>query len=103
MSTHGCFATFFPYTRLLRSDDGPQEPADPVDDYYYPDGAYCYMETDDQEWSGGSRGGGLCLFDLDVIVLLSLLKANLFIYVYTKILTLSLTYVFEPSWPWFVI
>jgi hypothetical protein len=34
---------------MLRSDDGAQETADPVDDYYYPDGAYYYMETDDQE------------------------------------------------------
>ena len=50
MSTHGCFGTFFPSTRLLRSDDGAQEPADPVDDYYYPDGAYYYVVTaDDQE------------------------------------------------------
>ena len=41
---------FFPYARLLRSDDETQEPADPADDYYYPDGAYYYVETvDDQE------------------------------------------------------
>jgi hypothetical protein len=32
----------FPPTRLLRSDDGAQEPEDPA-------GAYNYMETDDQE------------------------------------------------------
>ena len=38
----------FPPTRLLRSDDGVPETADPAGDYYYPDGAY-YMETDDQE------------------------------------------------------
>ena len=49
MSTHGCFATLFSPTRLLRSDDGAPEAADPVDDYYYPDGAYYYVETDDQE------------------------------------------------------
>ena len=49
MSTHGCFATSFSHTRLLRSDDGAPEPADPVDDYYYPDGAYYYVEADDQE------------------------------------------------------
>ena len=49
MSTHVCFATFFPSTRLLRSDDGVPKPADPADDYYYPDGAYYYVETDDQE------------------------------------------------------
>ena len=49
MSTHGCFAIFFPSTRLLRSDDGVSETADPVDDYYYPDGAYYYVETNDQE------------------------------------------------------
>ena len=40
---------FFPSTRLLRSDDRAPEPADPVDDYYYTDGAYYCMETDDQE------------------------------------------------------
>jgi hypothetical protein len=34
---------------LLRSDDGVLETADPADDYFYPDGAYYYMETDDQE------------------------------------------------------
>ena len=35
----------FPYTRVLRSDDGAQEPADPANDYYYPDGGYYYVET----------------------------------------------------------
>ena len=39
----------FLHTRLLRSDGGAPEPADPVDDYYYPDGAYYYVEADDQE------------------------------------------------------
>jgi hypothetical protein len=45
------------------------------------------------------------LFDLDVVVLLSLLKANLSNYVCTQILMLPLTlvcnraYVFEPSRP----
>jgi hypothetical protein len=34
---------------LLRSDDGAPEPADTADDYYYTDGAYYYVETDDQE------------------------------------------------------
>jgi hypothetical protein len=34
---------------LLRSDGGAQETADLVDDYYYPDRAYYYVETDDQE------------------------------------------------------
>jgi hypothetical protein len=38
-----------PPTRSLRSDDGVPESVDPADDYYYPDGAYYYMETDDQE------------------------------------------------------
>jgi hypothetical protein len=33
----------------LRSDDGAPEPADPANNYYYPDGAYFYVETDDQE------------------------------------------------------
>ena len=49
MSTHSCFATFFPSTRLLQSDDGAQETADPIDDYCYTDGAYYYVEADDQE------------------------------------------------------
>ena len=39
----------FPHTRVLCSDDGAPEPADPVDVYYYPDGAYYYVENDDQE------------------------------------------------------
>jgi hypothetical protein len=39
----------FPSTRLLRSDGGVQELADPADDYYYPGGAYYYMETGAQE------------------------------------------------------
>ena len=48
MSTHGCFATFFPYTRLLRPDDGSQEPDDTTDDYYYyPEDAYYYVKTAD--------------------------------------------------------
>jgi hypothetical protein len=33
---------------LLRSDDGAQETAAPVDDYYYLDGVY-YVEAGDQE------------------------------------------------------
>ena len=50
MSTHGCFATFFLFTQLLQTDDGAQEPADPANEYHYPDGAYYYVETiDDQE------------------------------------------------------
>ena len=40
---------FFPSTRLLRSDDGALELADPLDDYYYSDGAYYYMETTDDQ------------------------------------------------------
>ena len=34
MSTHSCFAPLFSpfYTRLLRPDDGVQEPEDPEDD-----------------------------------------------------------------------
>ena len=49
MSTHGCLLPLFPHTRLLRPNDGAQEAAIPTDDYYYPDGAYYYVETDDQE------------------------------------------------------
>jgi hypothetical protein len=32
---------------MLRSDDGPQEPAATVDGHYYPDGAYYYVEDAD--------------------------------------------------------
>jgi hypothetical protein len=35
MSTHGCFATSFPHTRLLRPDDGAQEQEIPGGTYYY--------------------------------------------------------------------
>ena len=54
MSTHGCFAPPFPpfYTRLLRADDGAQEPGATIDeDSYYTRGAYYYMQAtnDDQE------------------------------------------------------
>jgi hypothetical protein len=52
---------------LLRSDDGAQEPSDPANDYNYPDRAYYYVETDDQEWIGGSQAGGLHLFDLELL------------------------------------
>ena len=39
----------FPYTRLLRLDDGSEEPDATTDDYYYPESAY-YVETaEDQE------------------------------------------------------
>ena len=53
MSTHGCFAPLFPLAsifRLMQPDGGPQElDATPVD-YYYPRGAYYYVEpADDQE------------------------------------------------------
>jgi hypothetical protein len=35
---------------LIHPDDGAPEPVAPVDDYYYHDGAYYYVETaDDQE------------------------------------------------------
>ena len=54
MSTHGCFVPPVPpsYTRLLRPDDGDQEPDATVDDdYYYSGGAYYYVQPadDDQE------------------------------------------------------
>ena len=49
MSTYGCFAPSFPsfYTRLLRPDDGAQEPDATVDDVYYPGGAYYYVQAAD--------------------------------------------------------
>jgi hypothetical protein len=34
---------------LLRSDGGAPEPAVSADDFYYPSGAYYYVEIDDQE------------------------------------------------------
>ena len=37
----------FSYTRLLRPDDGSQEPDDTTDDYYYPEGAYYNVTTAD--------------------------------------------------------
>lgn len=50
MSTHDFFAPLFPLIGLRRSHDGAEEPIDPANDYYYPDGAYYYMEAaDDQE------------------------------------------------------
>ena len=40
----------FPYTGLLQLDDGSQEPDATTDNYYYPEGAYYYVEAaDDQE------------------------------------------------------
>ena len=52
MSTHGCFAPPFPpfYTRLLRPDDGVQEPDATVDvDSYYTGGAYYYVQAADDD------------------------------------------------------
>ena len=53
MSTHGCFAPPFPpfYTRLLRPDDGVQEPDATVDDDYYTGDVCYYVQAadDDQE------------------------------------------------------
>ena len=35
---------------LMQLDGGAQDPDDPTDDYYYPEGAYYYTEAaDDQE------------------------------------------------------
>ena len=53
MSTHGCFASPFPLSssfRLMQLDVGAQDPDDTADDYYYPEGAFYYVEAvDDQE------------------------------------------------------
>ena len=50
MSTHGCFASPFPHTQLLRPDVGPLETVAYADDYYYQGGAYYDVEAvDDQE------------------------------------------------------
>src|SRR4051812_33801590 len=54
MSTHGCLVSPFPHfsTRLLRPDDGAQDPdATFDDDSYYTGGAYYYVQPadDDQE------------------------------------------------------
>ena len=50
MSTHVCFAFFFPHTHLMQPDDGAPETTATTEDYYYPEGAY-YHVTDihDQE------------------------------------------------------
>ena len=48
MITHGCFAPPFPpffSFRLMQPDVGAQEPHDTTDDYYYPEGAYYYVEA----------------------------------------------------------
>ena len=37
------------YTWLLRSDGGSQEPAASATDCYYPEGAYYYVETADDQ------------------------------------------------------
>ena len=35
---------------LSQSDGGAQDPDDPIDEYYYPEGAYYHVtDTDDQE------------------------------------------------------
>ena len=53
MSTHGCLVPPFSRisTRLLRPDNGAQEPDATVDDDYYTGGAYYYVQPadDDQE------------------------------------------------------
>ena len=51
MSTHGCFAPHFPssYIRLMRPDDGAQEPDATVDDDYYTGGAYYYVQAADED------------------------------------------------------
>ena len=54
MSTHGCLVPPFSHfsTRLLRPDDGAQDPdATFDDDSYYTGGAYYYVQPadDDQE------------------------------------------------------
>jgi hypothetical protein len=50
MSTHGCFAFFFPhipFDATRRWSLGYSGPAD--DRYYYPEGGYYYEFVDDQE------------------------------------------------------
>ena len=51
MSTHGCFASLFPYTRYLRPDDGVQEPDATAGDYYKesPGGMYYWVDPAEQE------------------------------------------------------
>ena len=55
MSTHGCFAPSFPplssSSRMPQPDVGAQEPDATVDDSYYTEGAYYYVQAadDDQE------------------------------------------------------
>ena len=53
MSTHGCFAPYFPLfhsSRTMQPDDKVQELDVTFDDCYYPEGAYYHVtDADDQE------------------------------------------------------
>ena len=50
MSTHGCFAFFFPHTLLVQPDDGAPETTAHSDDYhFYPEGGYYYELADELE------------------------------------------------------
>ena len=44
-----CYPLLLPSFRLLRPDGGSQEPDATTDYYYYPDGAYYYVETADNQ------------------------------------------------------
>ena len=94
----------FPHTRLLRPNDRSQEPDDTTDDYCYPEGAYYYVETaDDQEYLGGSQAGGLA-FSIVVAFVLAFLRKTCLTHVCTQIMLLPLTLVYSSSrGPWLVI
>ena len=81
---------------LLQLDGGSQEPdATPVDYYYYPEGAYYYVATaDDQKYLGGSQARGLA-FSIDVAFVLAFLRQTCLTYVCTQILLLPLTILYS--------
>ena len=40
----------FHFSRMSQPDGGDQDPDDPTDNYYYPEGAYSYVDAaEDQE------------------------------------------------------
>ena len=92
---------FSPYTRLLQSDGGPREPDATTDDgCFYPEGAYYYVETVDDQQVPGRRP---CRFDRCCFCAY-LLKASLFnLCLYSDIVASAdscvSSYVFEPLRP----
>ena len=80
----------------MQPDVGAQDPDATFDDeYYYPEGAYYYVEdADDQEYLGGSQEGGLAFLILDAFVL-AFLRQTCLTHACTQILLFPLTLVFS--------